>query len=222
MKAFPLGHYPSHACVQVRRARVLVPGVHSSHQPALEVWNLAPYQQPPVPHITLMRWGPYKSVARPWALDLVALSATIETFHLDRCGSGGAFPTTSLSCYPLRRFQSHGLSDHRRSRKPSIRQLACTLATGDSFAGLLLCRVPASSGGSEDPCLGPDGSGGGLQILNTPCPKWGLPFDCCSGQRSWRMPECPKAREGAFMEVRSPRGKVHILGPCSASVSYVK
>ena len=37
--------------------------------------------------------------------------------------------------------------------------------------------------------------------LATLSPNWGLPFDSCSGQRHWRMSECPKAQEGTITEV---------------------
>lgn len=57
---------------------VLVSAVPHIHQPALEVWNLGPYQQPSVLQATLMPRGPFQSPTHPRALDLVAFLATVR------------------------------------------------------------------------------------------------------------------------------------------------
>lgn len=62
-------HAPTHVLVSV------VPQIR---QPALEVWNLGPYQQPSVLQATLMPRGPFQSLAHPRALDLVAFLATVR------------------------------------------------------------------------------------------------------------------------------------------------
>lgn len=70
---------------------------------------------------------------------------------------------------------------HLRFRKPSSCQPDCTLWQLGTLALLWSHRVPSSPRGSDNLFQWPDGSSGGLPILATLNPDWGLPSDSWSG-----------------------------------------